>query len=178
MFELSRERLEQLRDQLRARGQRPSLVMAGPRTSQEIVETAMIAEQWGPFVEAMYLMMAADRRVLEVEREVLRGALSVLSGDSVRTRHMESMLDSAARKLAEAGEDKCLQHVLTALADDPAKAETTVVIAAAIAAADNRFVPEEHALLQKLIKGLGIDAAHGSEIVAELEAALKTPQKA
>ena len=177
MIRLTNERLEELRDQLRARGQRPSMLMsASARTSQDLLEAAQMVEEWGAFCEAMYLMMAADRRVLNVEREVLRGALSVLSGDRVRSRHMESMLDSAARKIAEEGADKRLAHVIEVLREDPARAETAVVLAAAIAAADDRVVPEEHAMLEALFDGLGIEEARANQILDDLSGMLTTPR--
>ena len=174
---LTTSRLEHLRDQLRARGQRPSVVLAGP-ASQDVIESAQIAEEWGAFCEAMYLMMAADRRVLNVEREVLRGALSVLSGDRVRTRHMESMIDLAARNIARDGAEKRTQKVIDALREDPARAESVVICAAAIAAADARVAPEEQALLDRLVKGLNVSQERADEILKELEADLgERPQK-
>ena len=83
---LSKATLEHLRDQLRKRGQ---------RTSADLIEAMQIVEEYGAICEAMYLMMAADDRVVNAEREVLRGALDVLSSGTVRTMHMEAMLDAA-----------------------------------------------------------------------------------
>ena len=176
MIALSRERLEKLRDQLRARGQRPSMLLsAATPTSQDLVEAVQIVEEYGALCEAMYLMMAADQRVLHVEREVLRGALDVLSDGRVRTTHMESMVDAAARRCAMEGADKRLHKVLEVLREDPTRAELTVVLAAAVAAADARIVPEEHAMLNEMFKGLGIDEKRANEILAEL--AESTPAK-
>ncbi len=172
MIALTQERLETLRRELRLRGQRPSMLIPGPKTTQELLEASAIVEEWGAFCEAMYLMMAADKRVLNVEREVLRGALAVLSEDHVRTRHMESMIDIAARKLAEEGVEKRLAHVIEVLGEDPARAETTVILAAAIAAADDKVVPEEHELLTRLIKGLGIEQSRADALLEELAASL------
>ena len=170
---LTRTDLEPLRDQLRARGQRPSMVVpAAPTTSQELIDALRLVEQWGPFCEAMYLMMAADRRVLNVEREVLRGALAVLSGETVRTRHMEAMLDAAMRKVAAEGTERRIAKVIEALRDDPPRAESAVVVAAAIAAADQRVVPEESALLVRLFEGLGIAPARAAEILADMKVRL------
>ena len=137
--------------------------------AQDLIEAASIVEEWGAFVEAMYLMMAVDHRVLNVEREVLRGALLVLSDDRVRTTHMEAMLDAAARKVGEEGADKRLAKVIEALREDRERAETTIVLAAAVAAADAKVVPEEHELLGKLCKGLDIDEARANEILDELD---------
>lgn len=169
MMPLTREKLAPLREALQARGQRPSIVMSGPRTSQELIEALAIVEEWGPFVEAMYIMMAVDRRVMNVEREVLRGALAILSGETVRTRHMEAMVDAAARKIGAEGIEARLRHVLEALHADRAKADAAAVVAAAVAAADERVVPEEHALLSRLFRELEIDERRASAILAELE---------
>jgi tellurite resistance protein len=165
MIQLTRATLESLRDQLRARGQRPSIVLTGPRTSAELIEAMQIVEEWGPVCEAMYLVMAADLRVVNVEREVLRGALAVLSNDRVRTVHMEAMLDAAARKIAEEGAEARLEHVIEVLHEDRTRAEMTAVLAAAVAAADNAIVPEEQVLLDKLFKGLGIEAKRADELM-------------
>jgi tellurite resistance protein len=175
MFELTRPKLELLRDKLRARGQRMSMVMPISAGSEELIEAMRVVEDWGAFCEAMYLMMAADRRVLNVEREVLRGALAVLSNDTVRTRHMDAMLDAASRKVGEEGTEKRTQKVIDALRQDRARAEMAVVVAAAVATADNQFVPEEHALLKRLIEGLGIDQSRASELLGELEAEITKP---
>jgi tellurite resistance protein len=168
MIQLTRETLETLRDHLRERGQRPSIVMTGPRTSTELIEAMQIVEEWGPVCEAMYLVMAADQHVVNVEREVLRGALAVLSNDRVRTMHMEAMLDASARKVGKEGADKRLEAVIAQLCEDPARAEMTAVLAAAVAAADSKIVPEEQALLDKLFKGLGIEAKRANELMKGL----------
>jgi tellurite resistance protein len=168
MIQLTRASLENLRDQLRARGQRPSIVLPSTRTSAELIEAMQIVEEWGPVCEAMYLVMAADKRVVNAEREVLRGALAVLSNDRVRTTHMEAMLDASARKVAEEGTDKRLAYVIDALREDPARAELTAVLAFAVAAADNVIVPEEQQLLNQLFKGLGIHEERANELMRGL----------
>jgi tellurite resistance protein len=168
MINLSRDRLEKLRDNLRARGQRPSMLMPSKPTSQELMDAVAIVEEYGPLCEAMYLMMAVDHHVVNAEREVLRGALDVLSDGRVRTTHMEAMIDASARSCAMEGAEKRLHKVLEILREDPARAELTVVLAAAVAAADARIVPEEHALLNEMFKGLGIDEKRANELLQEL----------
>jgi tellurite resistance protein len=168
MLNLTREKLDPLREALRQRGARPSVVMPTAATSQELVDALRLVEEWGAFVEAMYLMMAADHRVKNVEREVLRGALLTLSDDRVRTRHMEAMLDAAMRRVMAEGPEKRLAAVIEALQGNPARAETAVVVAAAIAAADQRVVPEEHALLAALAKGMNVDTTRAEGILEEM----------
>ena len=168
MLKLTRARLDPLREALRERGARPSMVVPATANAQELVDALRLVEEWGAFVEAIYLMMAADRRVKNVEREVLRGALLLLSEDRVRTRHMEAMLDAAMRKVMTEGPVKRLAAVIAALRDHPARAESVVVVAAAVAAADLRVVPEEHALLTDLARGLGIDEARAERLLADM----------
>lgn len=138
------------------------------QATADLADAIEVVEEYGSMCEAMYLMMAADGRVKNIERQVMRGALDILSDDRVRSAHMESMIDAAARRVAEHGAEWCLRRVVEALRGDPVRAETTVVLAAAVAAADGRVTPEEHSLLQKLAAGLSIDEKHAQQLLDEL----------
>jgi tellurite resistance protein len=173
MLRLALSALEELRDKLQRRGQRPSMIL--PSANPNIVEAIQIVEEFGHICEAMYLVMAADRRVFNVEREVLRGALDVLSNGRVRTAHMEAMLDASARRAASEGEEKRLRKVIEALRDDPVRAETTVLLAAAVAAADGKIVPEEQAIFNALARGLDIDENRANELLGQLTTTLEKP---
>lgn len=166
MLKLSSTRLEALRDELQARGQRRSVVL--PNASPEVVEAMAIVEEYGPMCEALYLVMAADHRVLNVEREVARGALGVLSNGRVRTVHMEAMIDAATRRVAEEGEATRLAKVIEALHDDPARAKTTVLLCAAIALADGRVTIEEHAMLNALANGFDMGNVEADQLLHQL----------
>jgi hypothetical protein len=166
MASFSFSKLEPLRDALKARGQRPSIVMGG---SAELIETMQFVGEWGAFVEAMYIMMLADRKVMNVERQVLRGALAILSDERVRSRHMEAMLESAAKSVAAEGVERRLDKALQSLSQHPTKAESAALVAAAIATADDRVLPEEIELLRRMVRDLGIPDARAKEILAEVE---------
>ena len=168
MVKLTHATLERLRDRLRTRGERPSMILPGPKTPAEVLEAVQIVTEYGALVEAMFLVMLADGRVKNVERDVLRGALRVLSNDRVRSTHMESMLDVAARSVAEEGADERLDVVISKIKDDKARAEIAYVLAAAVAAADDVIVPEEQAILNRLAEGLGIDEARANALLADL----------
>ena len=175
MLRLGLPALEELRDKLQRRGQRPSMIL--PSANPNIVEAIQIVEEFGHICEAMYLVMAADRRVFNVEREVLRGALDVLSNGRVRTAHMEAMLDASARRVASEGEEKRLRKVIEALRDDEVRAETTVLLAAAVVAADGKIVPEEQAIFSALAKGLDIDEERANQLLGQLTNQLAKPDK-
>jgi tellurite resistance protein len=172
MIWLSNSTLVRLRDQLRARGQRPSVVPSGPVTP-DMLEMMNALAEYGPLCEAMYLMMSADGKITNDEREVLKGALRNLSADSLRSAHIESMLDSAAKAVAEKGRDGCMSEVIEHLKEDPARGEVAFVLAAAIAFADNAVADEENDTLNALAEGLGIDEERANTLLDAVDADLK-----
>jgi tellurite resistance protein len=161
-------RLLALRDELRRRGQRRSTVF--PSAAPSVVEAVTVVEEYGALCEAMFLVMAVEKRMLNVQRELLRGALDVLSNGRVRSSHMESMLDAASRRLVEDGLDHRCRRVIEKLSDDPVRAETTIVLAGAIAAADGKISESEQALLDRFVQGLDIGQDRLSAILRELTA--------
>jgi len=172
MIWLSNSTLGRLRDQLQQRGQRPSMVAADPNMAADDVELMNIMAEYGPLCEAMYLMMSADGKVGGDEREVLKGALRNLSGDSIRTAHMETMLDAAGKNVADHGREARMQEVVNALHEDRARAEVAFVLAAAIAFADNAIADEENDTLNSFAEGLGIDEARANQLLDDVESDL------
>jgi tellurite resistance protein len=173
MIWLSNSTLARLRDQLRERGQRPSMVATdAAKLTPEAAELLATSTEYGPICEAMYLMMSADGQVTNDEREVLKGALRNLSGDTIRGVHIEAMLDASAKAIAEGGREKRLEEVIHALHEDPARCEVAFVLAAAIAFADNAIANEENEALNALAQGLGIDEARANELLDSVEADL------
>jgi tellurite resistance protein len=173
MIWLSNSTLQRLRDQLRERGQRPSIALRGA-VSPEVAEGLTIVAEYGALTEAMYLMMSADGQVTNDEREVLRGALRALSSDTIRTAHIESLLDSAAKQMAEHGREQRMAEVVAQLRDDPARSEVAFVLAAAIAFADNAIADEENETLNDLAEGLGIDEERATALLDSVEADLSS----
>jgi tellurite resistance protein len=172
MIWLSNSTLVRLRDQLQARGQRPSIVASPPTDASldpEAVELLSMSAEYGPLCEAMYLMMTADGKIGTEEREVLKGALRNLSGDGIRTAHIESMLDAAAKRVDEEGREKRMKEVVASLHEDKARAEVAFVLAAAIAFADNAIADEENETLNALAEGLGIDEGRANELLDDVE---------
>jgi uncharacterized tellurite resistance protein B-like protein len=177
MIWLSNSTLQRLRDQLRERGERPSIAFTGAVTA-EAAEAMAIAAEYGALTEAMYLMMSADGQVTGDEREVLRGALRALSTDTVRSVHIETLLDAAAKKVADQGREARMASVVAQLKDDPARAEVAFVLAAAIAFADSAIADEENDTLNALADGLGIDEAKASTLLDGVEADLAAAGRA
>jgi tellurite resistance protein len=172
MIWLSNSTLVRLRDQLRSRGQRPSIAPSTPVTP-DMLEMMNAVAEYGPLCEAMYLMMSADGRISNDEREVLKGALRNLSGDTLRSAHIESLLDSSAKTVAEKGREAVMKDVIEKLHDDGARAEVAFVLAAAIAFADNAIADEENETLNALAEGLGIDETKANALLDAVDEDLK-----
>ncbi|MBW2522894.1 MAG: TerB family tellurite resistance protein [Deltaproteobacteria bacterium] len=173
MDSLTQSTLARLRDRLQERGQRPSIVLPGTKLPESTLELLHVTAEYGALCEAMYLMMAADGRVLTVEREVLKGALRELSDDTVRGVHIEAMIDAASKRLVTDGREARMQAVVESLQQDPVRAEVAIVLAAAIAFADGDFAPEENDILQQLAQGLGLSPERVNELLGELDVDLK-----
>lgn len=139
------------------------------KTPAEVLEAMHIVSEYGALCEAMFLVMLADGRVKNVERDVLRGALRIISEDRVRSTHIESMLDAASRNVAEEGIKHRLSEVIHRLKHDPKKAEFAYVLALAVAAADQSIVPAEEEILEALATGLGIEEHRANELLQELD---------
>ena len=169
MTRLPTARLIRLRDELARRGQRRSMVF--PSAAPNIIEAIGITEEYGALCEAMFLVMMVEGRMLNVQRSLLRGALDVISNGRVRTSHMEAMLDSASKRLAEDGFEKRCERVVDALRDDPVRAETTLVLATAVAAADGVVTAAEQKLIDRFVKQLGVDPEHLGNVLDELTSA-------
>jgi uncharacterized tellurite resistance protein B-like protein len=169
MIWLSTSTVARLRDQLLRRGRGPDRAPEEARSHVGDEELAAMIREFGPICEAMYLMMSADGKVGEGERDVLRGALHNLSGDSARPPELDALLDRAEQNIAAEGRDVRLQKVTAELRVDAARAEVAFVLAAAIAFADNAIADEENEMLGALADGLGIDDARASALLDSVE---------
>jgi tellurite resistance protein len=170
MIWLSNSTISRLRDQLRARGQRPSVVVGDPtKISVEAAELMGVAAEYGPICEAMYLMMSADGKISNEERSVLKGALRSISNESLASTYIEAMVDAAAKNVALSGREKRLADVAAQLQDDPQRGEVAFVLAAAVAFADGAIADEENETLSDLAEKLGIDDARVEALLDAVE---------
>jgi len=145
--------------------------------SPDAVEMMSVVAEYGPLCEAMYLMMSADGKIGADEREVLKGALRNLSGDTIRTVQIETMLDAAGKHVADQGRTARMQEVVAQLHEDRARAEVAFVLAAAIAFADNAIADEENETLNQFAEGLGIDEGRANQLLDEVETDLAAQQQ-
>jgi tellurite resistance protein len=168
MFWLSTSTVVRLRDQLRAAGQKASIEVREP-TPMDADGLAVLQAEYGPFCEAMYLMMSADGEVSTEEREVLSGALRNLSGGALDSDVIEKLLADATENARADGRKRRLASVIADLSRDKARAEVAFVLATAIAFADNTIADEENDTLDTLAEGLGIDESRADELLGAVE---------
>ena len=169
MIWLSNSTLARLRDQLRVRGQRPSIATAEPGLGPDALALLSADAEYGPLCEAMYLMMAADGDVGVEERDVLKGALRNLSDDGLRSATIDALLANAEERIGREGKEARLQDVGHSLSGDSARAEVTFVLAAAIAFADNAIADQENETLNELAELLGIDENRANQLLDDVE---------
>jgi tellurite resistance protein len=160
-------RLLALRDELQRRGQRRSMLF--PTARPDVIETVTIVEEFGALCEVMFLVMVVEGKMLNVQRQLLRGALDLLSSGRVRTAHMEAMLDAASQRMLEDGIEARKTKVADALRDDPIRAETTLILATAVAAApDGKISEAAQALLDQLSVEFDLGEERMSALLREL----------
>ncbi len=166
--------IERLRDALLQSGRRPSVVLSsayetltreGLLSSEELSALNRVE----PLAEAMFLMMAADGVVAEVERDAVRGAIRGLTDDLLRTGTINVMLENFAQRLSEQGRDARLQEIAAELGDEKSEAEGAFALSAAIALADDSITEEENAFINQLADWFGVAPERAGEILDQLE---------
>ena len=169
MKHLNEATLLRLRDSLRKRGpQAPDPPPTAVKLDESAVELLRVTNEFGALFEAAYLMMAADGKVKNVEREVLKEALEVVTDSKVRGVYIEAMLDGAARRLATEGMERRVEAVVASLREDTVLAEIAFVLCGAVALADGVVHEKEQALLDALSDGLGISREKAKALVDEI----------
>ncbi len=173
--------IARLRDALLQSGRRPSLILSPAyetlaRSGLLSPEEAAAVERIDPIAETMYLMMAADGNISEVEMDALRGAIRGLANNMIRSGTLNVMLQSFEAKLNEHGRDVRLQEIAEALSETPHEAEGAFTLAAAIALADDSVHEEENLFINQLAEWFGITAARTEEILDELDQDNQTAQ--
>jgi len=166
--------IERLRDALLQSGRRPSVVASSAyetltREGLLAPEEVGAINRVGPLAETMFLMMAADGTLAEVERDTVRGAIRGLTDNLLRTGTINVMLEGYEKRLADSGRDARLHEIAEELAEDPSEAEAAFALAAAIALADDEVSDEENAFINQLAEWFGISAERASEILDQLE---------
>lgn len=170
-----------MRDTLLQTGRRPSAVVSNAyetlaREGLLSPEEAGALNRVEPLGECMFLMMSADGRVTDHERDAVRGAIRGLTDDLLRSGTIQVMLESFERRLKEHGRDQRLHEIAEELSDDPAEAEAAFALAAAVALADDEVADAENEFINQLAEWFGISESRSTEILDQLEEDRETSQ--
>jgi tellurite resistance protein len=166
--------IRRLRDALLQSGRRPSNVMSsayetltrqGMLTPQESAALTRV----DPMAEAMFLMMAADGKVADAERDAVRGAIRGLTDNLLRSGTIKVMLEVYEQRLKEQGRESRLQEIAETLAEEAHEAEGAFSLAAAVALADDEVHDEENSLINQLAHWFGISQERADQILDQLE---------
>lgn len=166
--------IARLRDALLESGRRPSTVLSSAyealtRAGLLSPEEMTALNRVDPLAETMFLMMAVDGKVSEIERDAVRGAIRGLTGNVLRTGTINVMLETYAERLAAQGRDQRLHEIAEGIADEPGEAEGAFALAAAVAYADDEIAASENEFINQLAEWLGISSARAEEILDQLE---------
>jgi tellurite resistance protein len=160
--------LARLRDELRSRGARVSLPPpSGAPASPASVDVLAIMERVAPICEVLHLLMAADHESDAREQEVLRGTVRALTDGMLKTTVIDAMLARFEAALDAHGRENRLAQVTAQLSADRQDAEAALVLASAMAIADESPDERERAMLEELREQLGISPARARALIGE-----------
>lgn len=169
MLNLQNETVARLRDRLKERGERPSLFATDLSALKQTDVPADVLLRFDAICEAMYLMAKADGKLDPTEADTLRGAIRELSDGTVRSVHIQKMMEGAEARLAKEGLEARIKGVAAQLHGDPGTAEAAFALAAAVAFADNEIADEENDMLNSFAEALGIDEDQANALLDEFQ---------
>ena len=173
-MKLKTRTIERLRDALLESGRRPSVVVSSAyetltREGLLSPEEITALNRVDPLAETMFLMMAADGKLTNDERDAVRGGIRGLTDDVLRTGTINVMLDNYQRRLDSDGRDERLRQIAETIADAPSEAESAFALAAAVALADDDVAEEENSFINQLATWFGIDSDRAGTILDQVE---------
>lgn len=169
---LETKTLAKLRDHLRESGQRKSMFLPEADALEHPLEGDDEAKDlFDAVAESMYLMVAADGKIEDSEREVLKGALRELTQGALRSAKLDELVAGFDKSLKEEGQPARVEKVTAVLKTRPEAAEAAFILTAAVAFADDEIADEENEVLNDLADKLDISQERAEELLDELEEA-------
>lgn len=170
MIQLRDKTLARIRDELLEVGQPPSVhFMRAAAEDDPFAGDPDAKKRFEALFEVMCLMVMADGKVTDTERDVLRGAVRGLTQHAVRTHHIEKLFDQC-QELAKQGLEARLAAVAPTLKEDPALIDAAFSLAAALAFADDEIEDSENEVINALADALELDGDRATELLNLLEA--------
>jgi tellurite resistance protein len=139
-------------------GQRNRLDETSPEVRALVARVSSICE-------VLYLVMVADGESDSDELRSIRGAIATLTAGGLSDPAVESMLQRYEQSVAEQGQQERLMRLAAELSADREDAEAALVLAAAIAVADDSIAGAEESVLIELSELLGISSQRAAVIL-------------
>jgi tellurite resistance protein len=173
-MKIETETIRRLRDALIQSGRRPSMVLSSAyetlaRQGLLSPEESAALNRVDPLGETMFLMMAVDGVVSDVEKDAIRGAIRGLSDNLLRSGTINVMIENYQARLEQQGRDERLREIAEEIAEEPSEAEGAFALAAAIALADDEVAEEENAFINQLAEWFGIAEERAASILDQLD---------
>jgi tellurite resistance protein len=166
--------IRRLRDALLKSGRRAEAVQSSAYETltragllSDVEQAAL--ERVDPMAETMFLMMSADGKITDSERDAVRGAIRGLTDGILHDGTIKVMLETYRRELETDGREARLRRVGAMLSAHPSEAEGAFALAAAVALADDEVADEEERLVAELATWFGITTARAEQILDQLE---------
>ncbi len=166
--------IRRLSEALLQSGRRPSVVLSSAyetltREGMLSPEESAALTRVDPLAETMFLMMSADGKIADEERDAVRGAIRGLTDNLLRSGTINVMLENYEQRLAEQGRDARLHEIAEEISEEPSEAEGAFALAAAVALADDEIAEEENEFINQLADWFGIAEDRATEILDQLE---------
>ncbi len=159
-----------IRDHLLAVGQeKPSTAAKSGDMTHPLEGDDEAKRLFDAVTEAMFLMIASDEKIEDVERNAFRGGLRELTANEMPDGLIEQFLQRFEGSLKSEGLQPRLAAVCKVLKDSEEAAEAAFVLMAALAFADDEIADEENALLNSLAGQLNISETRAGELLDQLE---------
>ena len=158
-------------------GLRDALLRSGQLEPQEStndqVEAGSTREQaalrrFTPFAETMYLMMMIDGDEHTSELDSIRGAMRILTNESLGDDVLDDIFLLCGRKVAEFGVNQCLRDIGARLSADRLDRETAFTLAAAVALADRQLLEQESGLMLSIAEWYGISGKRAVQLLQQV----------
>lgn len=166
--------IRRLRDGLLESGRREATVVSS--AYETLTRAGLLSDRENaamtrvePLAETAFLMMTADGRIDEAERQAIVGAIRGLTDGLLQDGTIKVMLETFTERVADAGRSARLEAVAKTLSPNPADAERAFALAAAVALADENVDTSETALVEDIADLFDITPERARAILGQLE---------
>lgn len=166
-FNIDTQTIRRLRDALIENGRLGSDVPDSGQANDDRQQTAI--NRVAPFVETMYLVMIADGHEADTEKEVILGALSMLTHGFLDSTALDSIVEHSAKATENQGVEQRLQTIGAQISAQRQDRETAFTLAAAVALADEQLDHREDSLIESIAEWYGVSTKRCNEILQQLE---------